>query len=268
MADTIAPPKTISLEWWKKNIPKSLPKNPKIEALLKECDGFDLGQLPKLYRAKVAELKGKTLDDIETGKHKLVPSYGLLEVELKKFKVIVTKEKHDSLVAALDVLIKHVKSARDAANKIKNAQSIAFAKSEDKIVPITTLKLQTDSAQEVVLSAAKFLAALDKSAANVTDAKSVERNIGQVRFIKQKIGETHKTMKTLSADKGGALKVPANKDLETKVRAVAKAVEGLKATVAKSEKLSLQAAMRVLGDKEGKALFMSAPTVVVALKKM
>lgn len=267
MAETITPPKNISLDWWKKNIPKSLPKNAKIEALLKECDGFDLGQLPKLYRAKVAELKGKTLDDIEEGKHKIVPSYGMLEVELKKYKVIVTKEKHDSLLAALDVLIKHVKSARDAANKVKNAQSIAVGKSDDKMVPITALKLKTESAQEIALSAAKLLATLDKSAANATDAKSVERNIGQVRFIKQKISETQKAMKTLSADKGGVLKLPANKDLETKVRAVAKAIEGLKGTVAKSEKLSLQAAMRVLGDKEGKALFMSAPTVAVALTK-
>lgn len=268
MPDTVTPPKSISLDWWKKNIPKSLPKNAKIEALLKECDGFDLGQLPKLYRAKVAELKGKSLDDIETGQHKLVPSYGLLEAELKKFKVIVTKEKHDSLLNALDVLIKHVKSARDAAEKVKNAQSIAVAKSDDKLVPIKTLKLQTDAAEEVALAAAKMLAALDKSAGTAADAKTVERIIGQVRFIKQKIGDAQKKMKVLSADKNGVLATPAAKDLETKVRAVAKAVEGLKAAVAKSEKLSLQAAMRVLGDKEGKALFMSAPVVTVAMQKL
>lgn len=268
MPDTVIPPKSISLEWWKKNIPKSLPKNAKIEALLKECDGFDLGQLPKLYRAKVAELKGKSLDDIENGQHKLVPSYGLLEAELKKFKIIVTKEKHDSLLDALDVLIKHVKSARDAAEKVKNAQSIAVTKSDDKGVPIKTMKLQTETAEEIALAAAKMLAALDKSAGTAADAKTVERIIGQVRFIKQKIGDTHKKMKVLSADAKGVLATPDNKALETKVRTVAKAIEALKDSVARTEKQSLLAAMRVLGDKDGKALFMSAAPVTVALQKM
>ncbi len=228
MVDTVTPPKDISLSWWKKNIPKSLPKNAKIEALLKEADGFDLGQLPKLFRQRKAELVKLDFDDIESGNHNLVPNYSELEAELKRFKVIVTKEKHQSFADALDVLIKHTKSARDAAKKVANAQSIAFDKeaTQAPAIPVSAYKAKVASAEEAVLTAAKLIAKLEASSAKTTDAKVIERNIGQIRYLKSQLTDMNKSMKLLSADKDGVLALPGNKALETKVRAVAKAVEG------------------------------------------
>jgi hypothetical protein len=270
LADTVTPPKEISLSWWKKNVPKSLPKNAKIEALLKEADGFDLGQLPKIFRQRKAELVNLEFDDIQSGKHKIIPDYGDLEAELKKFKVIVTKEKHNSFSDALDVLIKHTKSARDAAKKVADAQSIAIQSDagQAKSIPVNTYKAKVAAAEESVLTASKLLPKLESSSTNTTDAKVIERNIGQIRYLKSQFSDISKSMKLMSADKDGVLALPGNTALETKVRTVAKAVEGLKAVVTRAEKTALLGAMRILGDKEGKALFMSAPVVKIELRKV
>lgn len=184
----VKPPSKVSLSWWKKNYPNSMPTNKEVEKHLgvAEAGPAKLGAKIIKIAEKETDLK-KLGDSIESR----LPYKALLE-ELKRAKVTVTKEKHTDLVKAIDVLIDLVRKDRVALGElIKPSLERGKPAPNSNSKAAEKLEAMLDGKYSTILKRSGAWATRAMGdAAKAADAPEIAMLIGRNRFVQKYVKDT------------------------------------------------------------------------------
>jgi hypothetical protein len=244
-------PTDISWTWWKKNAPDSLPEDAIIKTQMKWIEANPMTTSIKALQ----EAKGTDIGAVIKAH---VEPYGILIEQLKRYRSVVTKQKdtHKDFLEAIDKLVKIAKGNQadlgTLVNVIKKDGIEATATATAWKKQLDTLFIITDKLRVEALSMTTKIKAADT-------AGKLEELTGKTRYMQQL------TKKNVLAAKKMADAAPPKSaaefgKLNDKIALAAKA---LMEQTRENEKALVLKAVAVLGDKEGKALFLRAQPVAV-----
>ena len=237
-------PTEISLKWWDKNAPDSLPRNKEIAKALKAIQ-----TTPKTRSIQAINDAEEIADQKKAIKDHLEPYKTLID-ELKRYRAVVTKTKdsHNDFLEAIDRLTRMAKAdlgeLTDVA-KTKLTEAQAANTSNARVLA----SLQGDGRDLATLR--RKIGDLHRQTLGAADKDTLAEVIGQNRKLQQTVKETLK-----SADKqAGKVAEPDDE--------VTQALESVRATIAALMKLAravdkamVLKAVEVLGTDKGKKLFL------------
>jgi hypothetical protein len=241
-------PTDISWTWWKKNAPASLPEDAVIKAKLKKIESTPVRDIIKA----IQEAKGLDLPNVV--REHVEPYHALIE-QLKRYRSVVTKQKesHKDFVEAIDKLTDLAKAThKDLGSMLTviQKQGAQAVRTETKVKKdLQTLVDRTDTMRvQTTAVRGKY----DR----VTDGAALETLIGNIRYMQQ-VSKKNVLAGTKLLE---AIDAPekATSDLLDQLKLTAKALMEESREI---EKLLVRKAIALLGDKDGKALFLGATPV-------
>lgn len=260
---SVKPPSKVSLSWWKKNYPNSMPTNKAVEKLLAVAESGAVKLAASI--TKTAE-KVKDLSKLKKYIDEKMP-YGQLTEELRRSKVTVTKEKHTEFVKAIDVLIDLVRKDADECIKLLGPLLAGSGASDtSKTSSAAKLLAMLDSKYHTILTKSQaWVKKAGTDGPKASDVAEVASFIGRNRFAQ---GFVTKTVAALEKGVSSA-KLDKNSPEDSEVRIKALGIENsLKKVLVdcqKVDKALLQHSISILGDEKGKKLFMKAPEKAIKL---
>ena len=261
----IKPPKSVSLSWWTKNTPKSLPKNKVIEEQLKRIEKTPAEK----SEARLDQLQQKAGGDF-VKLTKLIaehmPDYNRLLEELKRFKAVVTKQKHDEFIEAIDKLVDLVRKERERGRKNGEKWQKANLSDERETKRFATqVKRFDNDYRKPLVNAQRMVKALSGKVATLDNEDDFSRVIGQSRFLQAAIKTRSKNIKQFAKQLETYKGLEGYTELGARTLATEQEYKKVIEAARSLDKAVVRKAMAVLGDEKGKKLFLAAKPVAVSV---
>ena len=261
----IKPPKSVSLSWWTKNTPKSLPKNKAIEEQLKRIEKTPAEK----YEARLDQLQQKAGGDLEKFNSLIadhMPDYNRLLEELKRFKAVVTKQKHDEFIEAIDKLVDLVRKERERGRKNGEKWQKANLSDERETKRFATqVKRFDNDYRKPLVNAQRMVKALSGKVATLDNEDDFSRVIGQSRFLQAAIKTRSKNIKQFAKELENYKGLEGYTELGARTLATEQEFKKVIEAARSLDKAVVRKAMAVLGDEKGKKLFLAAKPVAVSV---